>query len=86
MTYNMWDKEPEKLKFDKMTEKQKLLLTKIKSFCMLPWIHLHAYPDGRAYPCCFSFDPFPVGDLNKQSLKEVWEGDKMKQLRKNMLK
>ena len=86
MTYNMWDKEPEKLKFDKMTEKQKLLLTKNKSFCMLPWIHLHAYPDGRAYPCCFSFDPFPVGDLNKQSLKEVWEGDKMKQLRKNMLK
>jgi radical SAM protein with 4Fe4S-binding SPASM domain len=82
----MWDKEPEKLKFDKMTEKQKLLLTKNKSFCMLPWIHLHAYPDGRAYPCCFSFDPFPVGDLNKQSLKEVWEGDKMKQLRKNMLK
>ena len=86
MTYNMWDKEPEKLKFDKMTEKQKLLLTKNKSFCMLPWIHLHAYPDGRAYPCCFSFDPYPVGDLNKQSLKEVWEGDKMKQLRKNMLK
>ena len=82
----MWDKEPEKLKFDKMTEKQKLLLTKNKSFCMLPWIHLHAYPDGRAYPCCFSFDPYPVGDLNKQSLKEVWEGDKMKQLRKNMLK
>jgi radical SAM protein with 4Fe4S-binding SPASM domain len=82
----MWDKEPEKLKFDKMTEKQKLLLTKNKSFCMLPWMHLHAFPDGRAYPCCFAQDKYPVGDLNKNSLAEVFNNDKMKQLRKNMIK
>ncbi len=86
MAYNMWDKEPEKLKFSEMTKEQELLLTKNNSFCMLPWMHLHAYPDGRAYPCCFAFDPYPVGDLNKQSLKEVFNNDKMKQLRKNMLK
>ena len=85
MAYNMWDKEPEKMKFDKMTVKEKKLLTENESFCMLPWIHLHAYPDGRAYPCCFAFDPYPVGDLNKQSLKEVWNGEKMKELRLRML-
>ena len=81
----MWDKEPEKMKFDKMTVKEKKLLTENKSFCMLPWIHLHAYPDGRAYPCCFAFDPYPVGDLNKQSLKEVWDGEKMREMRLRML-
>ena len=85
MAYNMWDKEPEKMKFDKMTVKEKKLLTENESFCMLPWIHLHAYPDGRAYPCCFAFDPYPVGDLNKQSLKEVWDGEKMRELRLRML-
>ena len=85
MAYNMWDKEPEKMKFDKMTVQEKKRLTENESFCMLPWIHLHAYPDGRAYPCCFAFDPYPVGDLNKQSLKEVWNGEKMKELRLRML-
>ena len=48
-------------------------------------MHLHAFPDGRAYPCCFSFDKYPVGDLNKHSMKEVFNGEKMKQMRTNML-
>jgi radical SAM protein with 4Fe4S-binding SPASM domain len=61
------------------------LLIDSESFCMLPWMHLHAYPDGRAYPCCFAFDPYPVGDLNKQSLKEVFNGEKMKEMRLKML-
>jgi radical SAM protein with 4Fe4S-binding SPASM domain len=60
-------------------------LIESESFCMLPWMHLHAYPDGRAYPCCFAFDPYPVGDLNKNSLKEVFNGDKMKEMRVRML-
>ena len=85
MAYNMWDKEPEKMKFDKMTVKEKKLLTENKSFCMLPWMHLHAFPDGRAYPCCFAQDQYPVGDLNKNSMAEVFNNDKMKKLRKNML-
>ncbi len=85
MAYNMWDKEPEKMKFSDMTAKEKKLLTENESFCMLPWIHLHAYPDGRAYPCCFAFDPYPVGNLNEQSLKEVWNGEKMREMRLRML-
>jgi organic radical activating enzyme len=52
---------------------------------MLPWMHLHAFPDGRAYPCCFAQDKYPVGDLNKNSIKEVFNNDKMKVIRKNML-
>ena len=86
MAYNMWDKEPEKLKFDSMTVEQKKLLTENESFCVLPWIHLHAFPDGRAYPCCFAQDKYPVGDLNKNSLQEVFNNDKMNNLRNNMLK
>ena len=82
----MWDKEPEKLKFDSMTVEQKKLLTENESFCVLPWIHLHAFPDGRAYPCCFAQDKYPVGDLNKNSLQEVFNNDKMNNLRNNMLK
>jgi MoaA/NifB/PqqE/SkfB family radical SAM enzyme len=48
-------------------------------------MHLHAFPDGRAYPCCFAFDKLHVGNLNEQSMEEVFNGDKMKQMRLNML-
>jgi len=85
VAYEYGAKEPEKLKIKDMTTQQKELLIESESFCMLPWMHLHAYPDGRAYPCCFAFDPYPVGDLNKQSLEEVFNGDKMKQMRVRML-
>ncbi len=85
MAYEYGAKEPEKLKIKDMTPKEKELLIDSETFCMLPWMHLHAYPDGRAYPCCFAFDPYPVGDLNKQSLKEVFNGEKMKKMRLRML-
>ena len=85
MAYDYGAKEPEKLKIKDMTHKEKELLLDSESFCILPWMHLHAYPDGRAYPCCFGFDPYHVGNLNKNSLKEVFNGDKMKQMRLNML-
>ena len=85
MGYEYGAKEPEKLKIKDMTPKEKELLIDSDTFCMLPWMHLHAYPDGRAYPCCFAFDPYPVGNLNEQSLKEVFNGDKMKEMRLRML-
>jgi len=85
VAYEYGAKEPEKLKIKDMTPKQEELLIKSDNFCMLPWMHLHAYPDGRAYPCCFAFDPYPVGDLNKNSMEEVFNGEKMKAMRLNML-
>ena len=85
MAYEYGAKEPEKLKIKDMTPREKELLIESDTFCMLPWMHLHAYPDGRAYPCCFSFDRYPVGDLNKDSLETVFNGDKMKEMRTNML-
>lgn len=71
--------------FNSMTEDQQNKLTRSKTFCMLPWMHMHAFPDGRAYPCCFGDYWYPVGDLRKNTMKEVWNQDKYKQLRVNML-
>ncbi len=85
MAYEYGAKEPEKLKIEEMTPRQKELLIDSNSFCMLPWMHLHAFPDGRAYPCCFAFDKLHVGNVNKQSMEEVFNGDKMKNMRLNML-
>ena len=56
MAYDYGAKEPEKLKIKDMTPKQKELLIDSDTFCMMPWLHIHAFPDGRAYPCCFALD------------------------------
>ena len=85
MAYDYGAKEPEKLKIKDMTPRQKELLIDSDSFCMMPWLHIHAFPDGRAYPCCFALDKYPVGDLNKNSMAEVFNNDDMKGIRKNML-
>ena len=67
------------------TEQQWSRLTESKTFCMLPWTHMHAFPDGRAYPCCLADYWHPVGDLRKNTMAEVWNQEPYRQLRVNML-
>jgi radical SAM protein with 4Fe4S-binding SPASM domain len=76
---------PLKGDFNSMTDDQKYKLTKSKTFCMLPWVHMHAYPDGRVYPCCFAEYWEPLGDLRKNKMIEVWNQDPYKTIRTNML-
>lgn len=68
-----------------LTDKQWQRLTESKTFCMLPWMHMHAFPDGRAYPCCLSDYWHPVGDLRKNTMGEVWNQTPYKTMRVNML-
>jgi radical SAM protein with 4Fe4S-binding SPASM domain len=68
-----------------LTERESFLLRDSKTFCIYPWIHLHAYPTGEAYPCCHSEMAYPVGNCKTSSLKDIWQGTAMKELRDNML-
>ena len=70
---------------DNLNDQQWSRLTESKTFCMLPWVHMHAFPDGRAYPCCLSEYWHPVGDLRQNTMQEVWNQDPYKTMRKNML-
>ena len=60
-------------------------LTKSDVFCMIPWIHMHAFPDGRAYPCCLGDDRYPIGNFKQDSMESVWNHPAYKTMRKNML-
>lgn len=67
---------------------KKYRLTESKTFCMAPWVHLHTNPSGIAAPCCIAqscstFDG--VGDAKSQSMIELVNSPKMKQLRLDML-
>jgi radical SAM protein with 4Fe4S-binding SPASM domain len=83
--FNYLDRSPYFIEYDKLTDDQKFKLTESKYFCMMPWVHMHAYPDGRVYPCCLADYWHPVGDLRKNTMIEVWNNEKYKELRRNML-
>lgn len=53
--------------------------------CVLPWIHMHPWPNGKTMLCCDSPWEDHIGDLRENSLKEVWNSEKMKEVRLNML-
>ena len=41
------------------------------------------YDDGRVFPCCSDYDDgLQIGDLNNQTLMEVWDGDALNDIRK----
>ena len=78
-------RKPYFAELEDLSENQVDLLMESKTFCMLPWMHMHAFPDGRAYPCCLSDYWHPVGDLRKNTMEEVWNQDAYKTMRTNML-
>lgn len=77
MAYNYNGKEPIKISIDKLTEHQKNLIFDNKTFCMYPWIHLHAFPTGEAYPCCNTELKNTVGNTRKQTIQEIWDSELM---------
>jgi len=69
-----------------LTEREEFLLTDSKTFCIYPWIHLHAYPTGEAYPCCHAeMGIGQVGNCRKNTLEKIWTDTPMQQLREDML-
>ena len=53
--------------------------------CILPWIHMHPWPNGKTMLCCDSPWENNIGDLRENTLEDVWNSERMKQIRLNML-
>ena len=69
-----------------LNEREQFLLTESKTFCIYPWIHLHAYPTGEAYPCCHAeMGVGQVGNCRTNTLEEIWHDQPMINLRNDML-
>ncbi len=61
------------------------LLNDSETFCMFPWVHLNATPKGDVYPCCSNDYTQPVGNTKDNTLEEIFNSPKMKELRLDML-
>lgn len=53
--------------------------------CMMPWLHMHIWPNGNSLPCCMSDSNVVFGNVNDNSIDEIINNDKFKTLRKEML-
>lgn len=85
--YQYGSANPIKISLSDISDRKKFLLSESKRFCIYPWIHLHAYPTGEAYPCCHAeMAVGPVGSTHTHTLKELWNSNRMRELRINMLK
>ena len=84
-TYDYNSRRPVFVELETLREDQQKRLMESKTFCMIPWTHIHGFPTGEAYPCCLGEMEHPIGDMRKNTLEEIWHGEKYKQMRQNML-
>lgn len=69
---------------DKITTES--LVKNGKHFCVLPWVHFHAWPDGRVMPCCVADSNMPVTEISKdKSIIQMMNSDDYKKLRVAMM-
>ena len=53
--------------------------------CPQPFYTMQINPDGKVVPCYSVTYPAILGDCNKETLLEIWNGKKYRQFRKKML-
>ena len=62
------------------------LLKSSKHFCILPWIHFHAWPDRRVMPCCVADSTMPVSQIRPdQTVLEMMNSADYRDMRLKML-
>lgn len=55
--------------------------------CVLPFRQIVVRPDGKVSLCCNdAYGKQTMGDLSKESIKDVWYGDKFRKVREAMQK
>ena len=84
-TYQYGSSNPLKINIQDLSQRERELLTESKTFCMYPWIHLHAFPTGDAHPCCYSEMNHRIGHTKEKTLNEIWNDQPMRDLRIRML-
>jgi len=83
--YSYGSVNPLMMNLENVSKREQFLLSDSKTFCMYPWIHLHAYPTGEALPCCMADPAAKIGNCKTQTLKEIWNSPEQRKLRVDML-
>jgi radical SAM protein with 4Fe4S-binding SPASM domain len=53
--------------------------------CCVPWDLPFINKDGQVFPCCYSDASALMGDLREQTFAEIWDGERFRQFRTDLL-
>ena len=77
------------VEYNKELEKSRLTQFGLKAtrvkVCPQPFATMQVNPDGKVVPCYSVSYPAILGDVNKQTLLEIWNGEKYRKFRRKML-
>lgn len=59
---------------------------KKREVCPLPFFMLGIFPNGDVEPCDTIYKPVVIGNVNKETLMEIWNGDKLREFQILQLK
>jgi len=63
-----------------------IIKSRLQNRCARLWFNPVVTWDGKVLPCCFDKNADHVmGDLNQDSLKDIWKGEKFRKFRKALL-
>ena len=90
---NFWKNKVDKIVFsfdDNRNETSEFLIGKSKKLAPFPckklWTEINVMSNGKVALCCIDSDGKELlGDFNSQSLREIWENEKFKEIRKKHL-
>lgn len=74
-------------RYRKTTEGKYVIKNNLDNHCWKMWHSCVITWDGKVVPCCFDKDAhFVLGDLQKQSFREIWFGEKYAHFRQSLLR
>lgn len=61
------------------------LLTKSKTFCLMPFMHMYMNTDGTVLPCCTAQYDKVMGNVRTHTIKEIWNSEEYKEMRRKII-
>lgn len=77
-----YDKLTKGMKAEKPQNGEQMIWAKI---CPQPFYMCQINPDGNIVPCCSMKYPTILGNVHKESVQEIWRGDKYNKFRRDLL-
>jgi radical SAM protein with 4Fe4S-binding SPASM domain len=53
-------------------------------FCSMATYHLKIAPNGDVFPCCRAPEELTMGNVNEQTVEEIWNGERYRRFRRQM--
>lgn len=85
-TFEKWLPEEKKFRRYELKGNKYSILSRLPDNCARMWFNPVITWDGKVVPCCFDKDAeYVMGDVNKESFREIWTGEGYRKFRKGIL-